>query len=239
MTAAGIEPAAGKGFQRFFRGWGSKANIRGVWNTILPVAVVDRFYGDEAGSYQAITAFRAPSGFPGEFPAIIFGSTDPDVDVNLHALKLWNTESSLGAQGAANAPNATFLYTPVAGYDPVLNLAPVGFFDSGLILTPNFTRGAVVALAGSNPALPTESFGLTYAAQGSFTQAYRGGVFVPSGNVNPGSNDERWVGWMHFDPPMRLPGDVVLACQWNYNGSTAAVIPQMWGTFLYTERRLA
>ncbi len=243
MTAGlGPVPAAGRGFQRFFRRWGSKANIRAVFNSVQPVAVVDTYHGDEEGSYQAITAFVVSDiAHPNEFPAILIGSTDENVDLLIHKLAIWITLSPTGTPGQVPVQHDVFLYTPIGGYDPVLNLSPVGFYDSGLITPPNFTRGATVALAGWNPLLPPGPSGLTY-SKGVHNTVYQRGQFMPpsseAGNAGTIPPSDKRDDWMDFDPPLRLPDGISLACQWE-NSAAAGNILLMWATFLFTERRMS
>jgi len=254
MTTPGLGPvpAAGRGFQRFFRRWGSKANLRAVFNSVQPVAVVDRYFGDEEGSYQAITAvYTGQAGVPPqEFPAVIFGSREADVDVNIHKIGVWCGFSPQGAAPGVSIGRYVYLYTPILPYDPVLNIDPPGFYESGLITTPSFTRGTCIAIAGSNPLLPLGPIGGVNAMEGLTIGHGRRNVNIRNHFGTPGDevsvpsvvtfpSDGRE--WTTFDPPLRLPDGITLAVQWAAEGSgfTAGVITQFWVTFLYTERRLA
>lgn len=253
MTAGlGPVPAAGRGFQRFFRRWGSKANIRAVFNSVQPVAVVDRYFGDEEGSYQAITAvYTGQAGVtPLEFPAVLFGSRELDVDVNVHKIAVWCGFSANGTAPGARIGRYVYLFTPILPYDPVLNIDPPGFYESGLILTPSFTRGTCIAIAGSNPLLPLGPIGGVNAMEGlTIGQGRRGGNVrnhfgTPGDEVNVAGSariQNQGLQWTTFDPPLRLPDGVSLAVQWAAEGPgfVGGVITQFWVTFLYTERRLS
>lgn len=247
MSGSPIRPIPTvRNFVRFFRTWGSKGNFRSIWDTVLPVAVVDRFYGDEEGSYQGLTAFVDTQGtttdFPNQFPAIIIGSIEPDIDLLIHRMAVWIGFSIRGSgptTPAGGIQSNVFIYTPTGGYDPVLNLAPLAFFDSALITPPSFTRGATVALGGYNPVLPAD-FGFAI-SNGQKKTLYTRGFFYPPSNEPGGSPSDRNTRneWITFNPPLRLTDGITLAVQWDHRGLAAGNISAMWASFLFTERRLS
>jgi hypothetical protein len=155
-----IDPGIGtersaRGFQDFFARWGAKANLRSIFNFVVPVALVDRFRGDDEGSLFALTA-ETP-GALSEHPAVFFGaisgvSTRDDVDLEILSFTVGTIATNMPPN--ALQPASLHIFTPVSPYNPVLNLNPVGTFIPGMFTNKAFTRGSGIAFAGSNPAWP-------------------------------------------------------------------------------------
>jgi len=240
-----------KRFQNLFRRWGGeKANLRGIWDQVLPVIIVDRFRGPDEGSLRAITG--ESQGASVEFPAIFFGALpDPDgtirVEVEIHKMAVWKANFSDLANGPPALTNGDFhLFTPIEPYDPVVNLNPVGQFVPGLNLDPPFTLGRVRMIAGSNPALPIDvGLQLTH-----FNTRFPLRIETPL----PSTMDhDRLVtvptvyktDWIDFNPPLRLPAGPLgksggIACQWlNNSAATPLARLGMRWTVLYNERPIS
>jgi len=200
--SGGPFPGAGwfpivRNFQDFFGRFASyTTNLRAVANWVLPVTVIDRFRGDDEGSLFGIEVFT-PSAVS-QFPACAFGSADLDFEV-------WAICFGFivppGFTSGADAP--IHVFTPIAPYNPIVNLNPVGVFVPGLITNAAFSFGAVQGAGGSNIALPlVRGHGLHY-----------GRVFSSTVTTTyPGSN-EGAGGYHQFNPPIRVRKDSTLAVQ--------------------------
>jgi hypothetical protein len=135
-------------FRNFFGRYGTtRGSIRGVYNGIVPVAVVDRYRDDTEGSLFGLTAFAnvAAGGFG------VFAMGSPTDDWELHAMN-WALAYPLGAVG--NEAFNLMVFTPDSTYVPVSTPAPAGFFVPGMNTDWAFTLGSVSCVAGHNPALP-------------------------------------------------------------------------------------
>lgn len=231
-----------KRYQDLFRRWGAKANLRGIWDSVIPVIVVDRFRGPEEGSLRAITG--ESQGAPSEFPACtLTGLPDAEgrfrTEIVIHRMAAWKKNFSFVQPGPpVNTNSDVHLFTAVAPYDPVVNLNPVGGFESGMNLDPPFTRGTVRMLCGSNPAIPAQ-IGLMlthFNAERSLT----GGEPYPIDddfNRTVDTPRRHETNWIDFNPPLRLPAGANLTIQW-LNAATGTPAAQMglrW-TVLYHER---
>lgn len=156
-----IDPGLGthsssRAFQGFLGRWGiAGANLRSVWNTVFPVAIVDRYRGEEEGSLYALTA-ETP-GALNEHPAIFFGAISEVETRDNVELEIIGISAGFGASATppdSIDPGLFHVFTPIAPYNPVVNLNPVGVFIPGMFLNRAFTRGSGIAFAGTNPAFP-------------------------------------------------------------------------------------
>ena len=197
-----------------FGRWGDpRSQLKSMLDGVLPVAVVDRFRGDDEGSIFGIDAFC--TGNNNQFPSISFGSSVNDWEllaINQYAID-W---AGLGGSKIFQA----HLFTPIFPYNPALTLAPVGFFSPGLLLNRAFTFGTVSGLGGTNPALPA-LFGPSMLGPGS-----TGNV----GLIRWFTNGSRYV----FDPPIRVYKDITLTLQWT--GTIGNTPLSMFMSILYRER---
>jgi len=177
-----------------FGRWGDpRTNLRSMLDGILPVAVVDDFRDDDRGSIFGINAFS--NGTANEFPAVSFGSTVNDWEL-LAITALWVEWNGLVGGGK----NFEFhVFTPINPYNPVATLNPAGFFPSGLLTNRAFTFGTVVALAGSNPAVPL----LLGPTINEFDRVANAGEFQCFRNKS----------YPVYDPPIRIYKDVTLTIQ--------------------------
>jgi hypothetical protein len=147
-----------KGFQDFFARWGAKANLRSIWNFIVPVAVVDRFRGDDEGSIYGISA-ETP-GDASEHSSIFLGSWWGPGAVDNLTIEILAYSASINVTynpGAIAEIAANFhIFTPYQPYNPTATLDPPGYFTPGLFTNKAFTRGGVIAVGGYAPTLPPE-----------------------------------------------------------------------------------
>lgn len=230
-------------FQRFFRHWGSKANIRGVTNWVQPVAVVDRSYGPDEGALRGLTCEGIADRL--NFPAIFFGAL-PDADgvirtdLFVHSIKGW--KFTTGPISINNFDNDIHVFTPEAPYNPTEIPNPVGLFIPGLNLDDPLSRGRAGALGGANVALTFTGLQLTWGRQFStFTPGFPsafGSQRSQFGTDNP--MDDFMGNRFDFDPPLRIPAGNGISVQWRQ--STTAPAPQQLGlrvAILYHERGLA
>lgn len=182
---------------------------------IIPVAIVDDFKDDDRGSIFGINAFTG--GTANQFPAVSWGSSQNDWEVLAVTSLLVNYNFLV----MGNLLNEFHMFTPIAPYNPVQTLNPAGFFPTGLITNRAFTFGTVVALGGSNPAVPL----LIGPTLGSHTVS------------TTSARDNKWhrVPWQRFDPPIRIYKDVTFTIQ--YIGTIGVAIPTaMEVSILYRER---
>jgi len=197
MSGGGLFPtwrSITKNTLDFFGRWGDgRTNLRSMMDSVIPVAVVDRFRDDDEGSVFGTSAF-ASGGPAGEFPSVSFGS---DVnDWELLQIIGWEMTFSTSIVRVMQAQ----VFTPF-NYNPALTVAPVGTFAPGLINNRAFTFGSVRGVGGYNPAIPP-LIGPSYL-----------GPFISTGgvartNIVPFSNTG------HLGLPIRVYRNVTLTFQW-------------------------
>lgn len=193
MPVAGLDfvaPAV-RTMRNFFGRFGTVgASFRGVFNGIVPVAVIDRFRDDTEGSQFGLTATAiVPANRNAAFS---MGSVNDDWE--LHRLS-WGVFNAVAP--AATIRQNLMIYTPDFTFTPVTTPAPVGFFVPGLNTDFAFTLSSVNCVAGHNPGVPAR-FGIF-----PFTTLTFRSTGGPSfGNVQNTS--------VAFDPPIRVYRDVSL-----------------------------
>ena len=136
-------------FRNFFGRFGiTGGSIRGIWNGIVPVAVVDRYRDDTEGSLfgTTMTANVAAN----QHAAFAMGSVADDWELLAFSWG-WFFPGALTFPHYMNM----MIYTPTASFTPVTTPAPVGTFAPGLNTDFAFTFSGVVGVAGHNPGLPT------------------------------------------------------------------------------------
>jgi len=197
-----------------FGRWGDpRTQLKSMWDGVIPVVVVDRFRDDDEGSVFGINAFC--SGNPNEFPSVSFGSAVNDWEI----LQIPQVSIDYAGLGGSKV-FGMHMFTPIDPYNPALNIAPAGFFRSGMINNRAFTFGTVSALGGTNPVLPA--------------------VFGPD-LVSPGvtsfSSFSRFLGQggqQLYLPPIRIYRDTTFTIQWN--GTIGGTFMQLFVSMLYRER---
>lgn len=199
-------------FVNFFGRYGTVAGaIRGVWNGIIPVAVVDRYRDDTEGSLFGMTLFNSvPVGAVGAFA---MGSPTNDWE-------LLSMNWSLLTTGAGAAfIYECMVYTPDASYVPVVTPSPAGLFVPGLNTDWSFTLASLRGVGGHNPTFPARLgfFPLpsSVSAVGVVDGTFRANAFT-------------------FDPPLRVYRNVTLGAiisPANPFAATSSVL-----TILYRER---
>lgn len=212
MPVSGLDYLAPvRSFRNFFGRYGTTVGaIRGVWNGIIPVAVVDRYRDDTEGSLFGINAVAiVPAN---RHPAFAFGS--PSEDWELLSCNFGTFNDGAGITERIEY----FVYTPDATYTPVDVPSPAVFWTPGLNLDWSFTLSSVTGLGGHNAALPP-----------------RWGFHVQESElVGPGQYVG--IGWREahvFDPPLRVYRDVTLGF---IQVQARLVASQSWCDILYRMR---
>lgn len=189
MAVVGLDYLAPvRAFRNFFGRYGTTAGaIRGVFNGIIPVAVVDRYRDDTEGSLFALSMLSSTPA--GGLPAFAVGSPTEDWEL------LSATCAHLMQSWTGTRVSTCYVYTPDSTYVPVVTPSPPGFWQPGLNTDWSFTLGSVLGAAGWNVALPPR---LGFAIQ----------------SMRTGFNFAGWTiaerGPYRFDPPIRVYRDVTL-----------------------------
>jgi len=186
-----------------------RRNLRGVADWAQPVVVADRFRDDDEGSVYGIQAFTP--GAANEFSSVAFGSAVNDWDCLAFAIE---------QVGGGVHQFDVHLFTPIAPYNPVVNLNPVGLFQPGLITDRAFTFRSVQGVGGTAPTLP--------AIFGPLTEFF-------TTNSTGRSSVNMWREGGFFNPPIRIYKDVTLCLQQKALGAGGARI-DMTCSILYVER---
>ena len=223
-------------YNRIFSHWRAPTgNLRQMLDSVLPVAVVDRFRGPEEGSLRGITGQSL--GTVSEFPAVFFGGIpDADgvirVDIEIHQINVWLDVRVALLMGGVGTPRVVQvnLFTPEAPYNPVVNPNPFGIFIPALNLDPSFTRGRAGMLGGSNPVVGPIGFEMCLQT----SQANRSVGFVRNMEAAFVNQEARYAA-QRFDPPLRIPAGNGVAIQWLDPGDGIAVTG-LTATLLYNER---
>lgn len=182
-----------RSFRNFFGRYGTTAgSIRGVFNGVIPVAVIDRYRDDTEGSVFALSA--TAQAIANTNAAFAVGSATDDWEL------LWANWGLFfpGLEPAANEFNL-MVYTPDFTFNPVTTPAPAGFFVPGMNTDFAFTLGSVSMVAGHRVGLPTR-FGLFPFMSFGWTPA----------STQPNSLEIRQRPMTTFDPPIRVYRDVTL-----------------------------
>jgi hypothetical protein len=174
---------------------------------------VDRFRGEAEGSLFGITGYTP--GAVNEFSSIAFGSAENDWEIHQIA---WNFQQPGGVGGASVW--GYHVFTPIAPYNPVANINPVGVYSPGLITNKAFTFGTVGAVGGSNPA---------FAAVRGYTPQER-----TLNNIVYRLTLPLEAMLQAFSPPIRVPRDVTFAFQMTIAFVGAAV--PLTVSLVYNER---
>lgn len=193
MPSSGIDwQSPSRTLRNFFGRYGiTGGSIRGLYNGLLPVAVVDRYRDDSEGSQFALTMVSrcvSPN-----YASFAMGS--PNDDWELHGLN-FGVYWPLVFPAVLERFNL-MIYTPDFTYVPVETPNPPGLYTPGLNTDFAFTLSSVSGAAGYNSALPA-----------------RWGFFGPKTSVTPmgviGLPHTLYDSEIHFDPPIRVYRDVTL-----------------------------
>jgi hypothetical protein len=217
-----------KDLSRLFRRWGSHStNIRGVFNGILPVQIVDRWRDDEEGSIYGIYAeTEGTVATIGDHPAIVMGSLDERVEVELLGFQVWYRWISTPP---VLLNPIIHLFTPnTAVYNPVEYLSPVGVWKPGLVLNYGFDQPSAFMLTGYSNLMPTYPSWAGYMLSRN-TRLNQVGSYVYPGADQAGSWD--------MVRPIRIPPMGALA--WQMENPVVSDRLELWVSALFRERRYA
>lgn len=213
--------------QRFFRRWGIKGQLRSIWNTVVPVAVVDQWHADGVGSHRAISI--QCNGNINEYPSCMFVTPTAQPGRSNTVVEIDAINSSvLSTVAMGNYHLSVHLMTPTLSYNPIQNLSPIGFYVPGLSTHPDRTWGNAVGLAGTNPAAsPTMGFSIV-----TVTGSTNPLVPYPA-NTWVSTHGEYFNCTDRLDPPVRLYPGGALVLQWRHREALGRCY--LWASFLYRE----
>lgn len=228
--------------------WGTRGGnfIRRILDSVIPVTVIERFYGELDGSLFGLTAGNTH--LIAQRPAVEFVSDFRDWE--LHQINVWYPIQ--GTNGGTGGPSeyrvTTTLFTAVSGYNPI-EFIPVGPFGPQLVTNSNFDQGTVRGFGGNNPVNNPNGFGYVLAdettrvgVKGSATvfQASDslGRAYLDSGGVDqPIAVDKKMVNSFWFQRPLRVRRGRRITIQLQMLNATASYAPgfPLQCSILYTE----
>lgn len=226
--------AVARNFVKLGNRWGATRGgnvILGLFNTAVPVTVIERWRDEHEGGVFGLTAFAAGIGtsihtaaYTAQFPSVVFGSAESEWELLSARLAMHTIrgDTVLG-YGDVTYDERIFLYSPFGGYNPVLN-GLVGPFAPGLIAKEPFGFGSVFGFSGSNLFLPLQPEGLCLTDNSvrgisTVSGADRGDAllrsYISGANVKNAGHDLKLQGdAIRFsDPPLRIPRNHTLTFQ--------------------------
>jgi len=248
MGAAGFEGAAGRDTTGLGNAWGTRGGsfIQRILNAVIPVTVVERWYGELEGSIFGLT-----SGTAGSFglrPAVRFVSDFADWE--LHAINVaYPIMATVGATGGPSEYRiATTMFSPVGGFDPT-QFSPVGPFGPQLVTNANFDQGSVRGFAGVNPLNNPFGFGFLMADVVTRVGIFGSGIvdnvsdsygreYTSSGGTRTTlSSDKKLQNHITFRRPLRVKRGRSIAIQLQAEDATLQYVPNhsLNVSILYTE----
>jgi len=212
----GPEGTSGRDTTGLGNAWGSRGGslIRSIFNWVVPVTVVERWYDDITGSYLAITGNTA--GFFGHRPSVEFFSNVCDWE--LHAVNIWYPIRATRTGAEPEQYQITcHMFTAFSGYDPI-EFNPTILFGPQLITTELFNQGSVRAQGGTNPANNPLGTGWIVSNNTHRTGMFGSAALAPALNdagarsyVTAAPIGERPIGWdkkmcnqITFKRPLRM-----------------------------------
>jgi len=150
-AGVGYEASAGRdtgGLSNAWGGLGGGSFIRRIFNAVVPVTIVERWYGELDGSLFGLTTGTA--GFVGFRPSVEFFSDSRDWE--MHSINVsWPVMANVGATaGALRYRIVCHMFSASGGYNPI-QFNQVGPFGPQLVTNANFDQGTVRSLAGVSP----------------------------------------------------------------------------------------
>ena len=215
MVAGGYEGTAGRDTAGLGNAWGTRGGsfIRSIFNAVIPVTVIERWYGELEGSL-----FGLSGGTLGNFglrPAVTFVSEFADWE--LHAINCWYPV--MATNGVTGGPSdyrvATNLFTPIDAYDPT-QFGPSGPFGPQLVTNANFDQGTVRGFGGTNPINSPNGFGFVLAdvvtrigafgttIEDQISDSWGRGYISGGGVERQLATDKKLVNTVTFRRPMRI-----------------------------------
>lgn len=144
----GAEGTSGRDTTGLSNAWGTRGGslIRSILNYVVPVTVVERWYGDIEGSLFGQSA--GTDGLNTQRPAVEFFSASRDWE--LHAINAWYPIKAIEFGANPTEYQVTLhLFTAFAPYNPIESL-PTALTGPQLILNQGFNQGTVRGQGGTN-----------------------------------------------------------------------------------------
>lgn len=139
--------------------WGSHGGslIRSVFNAVLPVSVVERWFGEIEGSLFGLTV--GVGHLAGHRPSVELFSDR--VDWELHSLNIWYPQQAVPAPGGPTEFRVvTSLFTAPGNYNPIA-INPTAEFGPQLVTNVSFTQGSVRGQGGHSTVNSPNGLGYT------------------------------------------------------------------------------
>lgn len=242
-----FQGSAGRDSTGLGNAWGTHGGsfIRSIFNAVLPVSVVERWYGEVEGSLFGLTG--AVGHLAGHRPALEFFSDR--VDWELHSINVWYPAQAIPAPAAPlHYRVVTSLFTSPGNFDPIA-VAPTAEFGPQLVTNTSFTQGAVRAQGGHNLINSPNGLGYTLCDQVART-AIDGAVIIDNVSDQDGRSYAAGGGAQHpiawarhmenqiwFQRPLRIKRGRRLALQLQMTDSTTNSQPgfPLQASILYNE----
>jgi len=236
----GYEGSSGRQTAGLGNAWGTRGGsfLRGIFNAVIPVTVVERWYGELDGSLFGLTA--GFGGFLAHRPSIEFFSESRDWE--LHSINVWYPimSNNGGTGGSVQYRITTSLFTAFAGYNPI-EFNPTILFGPQLITNETFNQGTVRGQGGSNPVGNPLGFGYLLADEsmrigmkgggGAFHQPRNDAMYreyIDSGGADrPIGYDRKMVNTITFRRPLRIRRGRRITVQLEGRDDTFSYTPNM------------
>lgn len=248
-VGTGYEGSSGRDTTGLGNAWGTSGGsfIRSIFNAVIPVTIVERWYGKLDGSLFAQTAGTA--GFLGFRPAVEFFSEQRDWE--LHAINIsYPIMADIGlTAGPSEYRVVTNLFTAFAGFNPI-EFNPTVLFGPQLITNDTFNQGTVRGQGGVAPIDNPLGFGLVLAdvttrvgVRGTFGAVPQksdswGRAYVDLAmNDRPIATDKKLQNQITFRRPMRILRGRRITVQLGGADNTFSYTPvhSLQVSILYTE----
>jgi len=245
----GYESSSGRNTEGLGNAWGTRGGslVRAIFNAVIPVTVVERWYGKLDGSLFAQTA--GTEGALGFRPAVEFFSVSRDWEI--HAINIsYPVMSAVGMAGdSGDYRIITNLFTAFAGFNPI-EFNPTVLFGPQLITNDTFNQGTVRGQGGVAPVDNPLGFGLVLAdvttrvgARGTFgavpqkSDSYGRAYIDTAMNDQPIASDKKLQNQITFRRPMRILRGRRITVQLNGADATFSYTPlhSLQVSILYTE----
>lgn len=234
-SGIGYEDSAGRDTAGLGNAWGSRGGslLRRIFNAVIPVTVVERWYGELDGSLSGLTAGTA--GALGFRPAVEFFS--PTRDWELHSVQVaYPVMEDVGGTGGPEWYRIVcHMFTAFAGYDPI-QFNPTILFGPQLITNTTFNQGTVRGQGGVNPANyplgigwpiseASHRVGMFGTNQIDITGDALSQVWQGVTDFFPIGYDKKLVNCVHFRRPLRIKRNRRLSFQLIGETDTFAYFP--------------
>jgi len=211
----GPEATGGRDTTGLGDAWGTRGGslVRSILNYVVPVTVVERWYGDNSGSLFAQTGNT--NGAFEHRPSVEFFSARRDWEI--HAANIWYPIRGTAQVGDPTEYQiSTHIFTAFSGYDPI-EFNATALFGPQLITTQTFNQGTVRGQGGTNPANNPLGTGWLVGNNTHRVGIFGGAPSVPhvsdaaARSYLSGGGPERPIGWdkrlantITFPRPLRI-----------------------------------